>query len=101
LGVGVFEIGKATALIPPQDMPISQSVLAAGEKIELGGEMRALTQEEEVGIAGAIQEIHVYGKVTYRDAFDIQRSTEFNMFCTGEWLTSGRFASSQDGTKAT
>jgi hypothetical protein len=101
LGIGVFETGKATPLVLPQDMPVSQSVLAAGEKLELGGELRALTQEEEIRVAACVQEIHIYGKATYRDAFGIQRSTEFNLFCTGEWLSSGRFAACPNGTKAT
>jgi hypothetical protein len=93
-------LGTAPAnFVPSSEAEFSKGDLAAGGKIELGGISAPLTPEQEDDIRNGKSAIYVHGEVTYRDAFAVQRFTKFRLFCTREWLDSGRFAACPDGNE--
>jgi len=80
----------------------STSILGPGDTTELGGPMQSLLVPElEAKIRHGESTIVVWGEIRYRDAFNIQRVTNFRTFCIGENINDGRFAPHDQGNDAT
>jgi hypothetical protein len=100
IGTDYFPLRK-TLTPPPEDFPMSVSILGPGQMTQFDIPLiKQPTQEEWIDFKRGTAAIYVFGEIRYRDAFKQPRTTKYRMFSKDEKLAIDQFAPYYDGNEA-
>jgi hypothetical protein len=100
-GAGVREFPLVSPLDqPPDGLRISSDVLPPGRASEMIVPIRRVHMDMESALQGgtsATAAIFIFGQITYLDAFNQERITDFRLMCWGEGFGSGKASPCEEG----
>lgn len=82
--------------------PLGNSPIGPGESTEFFVTATDLQPAQIAQIMASRVAIYLFGEITYRDAFRVERRiTKFRLMCVGDLMRTGRFAPCDEGNEAT
>jgi hypothetical protein len=101
VGAGIKDYPLTEKLdTPSEDMKRAVDVLAPG-RLSIMEVPVATTAWAELALANKAGAIYGHGQVTYLDAFNAERKTNFRMMCVSEQIAGGRVSPCEDGNSYT
>ncbi len=102
LGVGVREFPLSSVLgDAPATLRQSSDILGPDRTSVNEVPVPNLNPWQEMQLQNGNGAIYGFGRITYKDVFDIERFTNFRLLCRGAGLPTGRMTADEEGNKAT